>query len=573
MARAARRGALLVPLLILTALSACSSEPRRRLRSLVAEGEYARAAAGVASTMQTRRADRDYLLDRMRLGLLLLADGRPDAAEAPLLEVFDTLRTQGINDDKTVAAAILGEEGVLFWKGEPFEQALAFVSIAAQRAWRGEWDNARAAASSSLFLLKDFGANERGERLSTLDIAREAARSDSGPDSQDYLDKGYTPAKTNFALGYLMNAVSNLALAPGDPAREDEARDNFREAFTLEPGLRPLADALITRRANTLVMVNYGLGPRKVRYGPDNALARFEPAVPSDARPLVVRVNGGPPTTFATACDVNRMATDHSWNNFEDVRRAKSAIGQAMIAAGAITAAASRNDTGRWIGLGLILGGLFSSATAQADTRYLEVVPQRVYLAALDLPSNPVHGATIELQVAGDPLSRLVLPGVTGPEPGEPLKFHYARLPLLRSPPPPLWANTGTVLYANDSYQSPVAGEDLPYILGGRCVRRPSNTILARYQQAGFLTDMTLSDLENLYRLEGIELGDHPPADPRAAHILEGGHRLDAPEAGSAGFARLFCAEHPKYRPRNREVAALAERIERELTRRASAAP
>ncbi len=568
MARAHSRRGILAPLAALATLSACSQAPHQYLRPLAAHGDFAQAAARLEATIQSSRANRDYLLDRLSLGLLLLADGRPHAAEGPLLEVFDSLRTQGINDDKTVASAVLGEQGVLFWKGEPFEQALAYIYIAQQRAMRSEWDNARAAAASSLFLLKDFGANERGNRRSTLDIAQEALKRESQPNNPDYLDKGYTPTKTNFALGYLITGIANLAMAQGDPAREDEARDNLREAFTLAPDLKPVADALITRRANTVILVEYGLGPRKVPYGPDNALARFEPTLPSDSRMLQARVDAGRAIDFPLACDINQMATDHSWNNLEDVRLAKSAVGQAMIAAGAITAVASRNDTGRWVGLGLVLGGLLARATAQADTRFLQLAPQRIYLAALYLPPATGIGATVELQIAGDHLSRLVLPGVTGPDPGQTLKMYGARLPLLRSPPPPQWAYSGIVRYANDSYAGTVPGDDLPYILGGRCVRRPSDHTLTHYQHAGFLTDMTLADLENLYRLEGIEPGDRPPTGHDGLHILEGGRRLDPPTPGSAGFARLFCAEHPPYTPRSREVAALSRRIEQQIAQR-----
>ncbi len=533
----------------------CASDTNRRVRAYMAPGEYAQAAALIENRIEQNRANREYLLDRMSLGIVRLADGYPDVAEAPLLEVFDTLRTQGINDDKTVAAAVFGESGVIFWKGEPFEQALAFTYVAIQRAMRGEWDNARAAASSSLFLLKDFGENERGARKSTREIAQEAIRRDKSGEGDEYLDKGYTPVKTNFAFGYMMAGISNLALAEGDPAREDEARDHFREAFTLDPGLRSVADALTSKRANAVFVVDYGMGPRKVRYGPDGALARFSPITASDPRSLLVHVGDNTSQAFSAACDVNQMAADHMWNNFEDVRQAKSVIGQGMILGGAITAVSSRNDTGMLVGLGLILGGLLTRASAEADIRHCEVLPQRTYVAAVRIPEG---SSTVFLEVAGDPGSRIALPGITAPDSTEPLRLYYVRIPYAQFAQE--WALSGAVRYGNDAMTLSVPGDELPYILGGRCVRRPSARVLARYQESGYLEGMTTAGLEELYRLEGITFGDMPPRGNDGLHILEGGRWLGAPTPGSAGFVRLFCHEHPPYQPRSREVLELARK-------------
>ena len=553
-----RRAPLLLALLALLGafMAACSSARQRNLPELTAQGQFGRAAARIESTMTQDRKDRNYLLDRMSLGIVRLGDGQPKTAEPPLLEVFDTLRTQGINDDKTVAAAVFGEEGVIFWKGEPFEQALAYTYIAIQRAERGEWDNARAAAASSLFLLKDFGDNERGARKSTQDIAEEAVRRDESGQDGEYLDKGYTPTKTNFALGYLMAGISNLALAKGNPAREDEARDHLREAFTLEPGLRPISDVLIQRRANTIFVVDYGLGPRKTRYGSSGALARFVPVTASDPRPLNMRLDNGPAASFAWACDVNRMAADHMWNNFEDVRQAKSVIGQGMMLGGALTAASSNNQTGAWIGLGLILGGLLTSASAQADIRHCEVLPQRTYVAVAWIPDGQT---TVSLEVPGDEWSRLKLIGIAPPEPDESLRLYYIRLPF--GPPPHEWALSGSLRYGSDALAAAAPGDELPYILGGRCVRSPSHHALLRYQQAGYLTDMTVADLENLYRLEGIVFEGPPPEGHDGMHVLEGGRWMGTPVVGSTGFARLFCTDHEPYQPRSKEVAALAAKL------------
>lgn len=142
----------------------------------VCQGCYGEARGKLVPTLSQDVKDRSYTIDRMRLGISELADGLPDSAETTMNETYYLLRTQGLNADKTVEAVVVNE-GVKRWKGEPFEQALMYCFIAVQKAMRGEWDNARAAASNSLFMLKDFSEQEEGEKKSRhMARARFAAR-------------------------------------------------------------------------------------------------------------------------------------------------------------------------------------------------------------------------------------------------------------------------------------------------------------------------------------------------------------------------------------------------------------
>ena len=89
---------------------------------------------------------------------------------------------------------------------------------------------------------------------------------------------------------------------------------------------------------------------------------------------------------------------------------------------------------------------------------------------------------------------------------------------------------------------------------------RPSIDALNRYQQAGRLRGMTLSDLEGVYRGEGVVLQRSEIEAERAGrHILEGGNTLDCPLPGTAGYARLFCQDHGAYQPRSPRVREVAE--------------
>lgn len=535
-------------LVLAAALGGCASSADRvdaRIAAAAHTGRYGEARERLGASLATDTSDRAYILDRLRLLILTLADGQPDAAEPTANEAYQLLRTQGLNADKTAASVIFNER-VRTWKGEPFEQAMAYSYIAVQKAMRGEWDNARAAAQSSLFLLRDFGENERGEKLTGEDLARRAAEAEARGGSGDALiDHGYTPVKTDFALGYLLAGLSNRALG-----RVDEASDNFREAAAVNPALGPLCEQLRTGDFNTVFVVDYGVGPRKTAFGPDNALVRFEPAWRSTGMAITSGASGGAALSgLPPAADVAAMGQSLAWNNLEDVRAAKSTLGSLLMVGGVAVATApqGRNESDEarqnraLIGAGVAIIGALMKATASADTRYCEFLPANTYIVPARI-NEP--GASVTLEVAGDPASRVVLTDLSPPAPtGPPLQLRYVRL----TPAPGPWQASGALVYSNE-YSGPVAGGDLPFIMGGMDASRPSPEALARYQAAGRLLGYTTNDLENLYRGEGIALTAEE-AGAASAHVLEGGRSMVPPRPGSAGYQRLFGGAHPPYRP------------------------
>lgn len=540
----------------LLAVSAGGCQGRKLSASLLAEvgaGEYAAPRLAIQEKLSDNPSDRAYILDRLRLLILTLADGQPDAVEDVANETFRLLRTQGLNADRTVRSVVLNED-LKIWKGEPFEQAMAYTYIAMQKAERGEWDNARAAANGSLFLLKNFGENERGQEMTNIEVARRAAEADArrGEGAGDrYLSKGYTPAKTNFALGYLLSGIASKALG-----RADEASDNFHEAAAANPDLGELAERLSTGNYNTVLVVDYGRGPVKVATGPDDAFARFAVATPSDHRGLMVRVEGGRALApqVAAAQDVNAMAQSLMWNNLEDVRTAKSVLGTGLLIGGVAVAASSNNRNAQIAGAGAALAGILMKVTAHADTRYAEFLPQRVFVVPLTIEGVD---ASVSVEVGGDAAGRMTLTGLSAHENGK-LQLRYVRL---NTSGPSAWAASGRVYYGNDEHSARVEGDTLPYVLGGRDVSYPSEEALARYQAAGWLTDMSLTDLENVYRDEGIALTSEDANGRSRRHVLEGGDSLVTPLGGTAGYARLFGQLHGAYKPRSKDVKALVQRM------------
>ena len=530
-------------------LGGCASALDPKLTQAVAVGRYGGAREKLQDDVRKggNLGDYDYILNRSRLLMLTLADGQPDAAEEVANQTFSFLRTQGLNADRTIRSTIISD-GVRIWKGEPFEQAMAYTAIAIQKAQRNEWDNARAAAQASLFLLKDFNEGEGKRIMSSTELAQRAANKEKvGVNSDAYLDNGYAAVKTNFALGYILAGASSKALG-----RDDEASDYLREAANVEPALAELTDAIRSGRFNTLVVIDEGRGPTKVASGLDGAIAewmsvgRSAPAVTMWTQAEASRVSA--PRTI----DVAELARDHRWNNLEDVRRAKSLIGNALLVGGAAVAIGAEDDEAKLVGAGAALAGLLLKASSKADTRHNEFLPRATYVGVLDVTAPDT---TIGVQVDNRPETRLMLPSIAPPREGQRMQLLYARIPPAGAP----WASSGQVIYANDRTTADIPGDDLPYIMGGRCVRTPSAATIARYHAKGRLKNMTAVELENLYREEGIALAVEDQRGESRKHILEGGTSLVCPLAGSTGYARLFCQTHQPYQPKSEALRRAIE--------------
>ncbi|MFA9476824.1 hypothetical protein ACERK3_00825 [Phycisphaerales bacterium AB-hyl4] len=539
---------LLLPLLL--ALTACHQRPVATPYAALGQGDFGSARVNIHNNMVDQRSDRQFILDRMRTGVLTLADGYPESAQTVFEPTYEMLRTQGINRDRTVASVVF-HEGVRIWKGEPFEQALTMFYYGLTHAQTGSWDNARAASQNALFYLRDFRRPGDRDNIDAQELARRSlVHERAGQTDAEYLDHGYVARESDFTLGYLLNAVSNQQLG-----RDEEASDNFNYVVELNPELGPLVDAFRTGEYNTVLVVSWGLGPRKIAYGPDNALTRFATRYPSNNAGLRVQVGDRGGRSYDQVLDVNRMARDHRWNNMEDVRIAKSAIGRAMFHGGAITTmiGADRGSSRTAIaGLGVMLAGALTASGAQADTRYADVMPQRVYVIPLNLTEQD---QPITLQVEGNYASRLVLRGLTAPRDGQ-AQLRYVRLVSRTQPTstPPAWATSGRIVYSNP-HTGATNGPQLPYILGGDCVRLPTSATMQDYHRSGHLLDLTTNDLRELYRQEDIRFEIEDQRGYADRHILEGGRSLVAPQPGTTGFMRLFGAPRPPYRPTSRDVA------------------
>ena len=538
----------------LSLLTGCQSAALRSDVAIMADrGEYGRAAGLLQEDITQDQSNKDYLLSRMRLLLMALADGQPSAAEETANQLFTLLRTQGVNEDRTVASVVF-YEGVRIWKGEPFEQALGFHYIAMQKALRGEWDNARAASSSSLFLLRDFAKAVGKPQPTTLEVAEAAAKADAKEkgSGDTLIDNGYVTSQSDFALGYLMNAAANIAIA-----RPEEASDNLTAAVRANPRVQQIADTMRAGSFNTLLIVDAGRGPAKIATGNDGAIAEWKARTPSDDRSVRIRIDGQDAGLFPVAQDINAMAASHRWRNLEDVRTIKSALGNGLIIGGSavLIGSDSKNQDAKWIGAGLIALGALMKAGSTADTRHAELLPQRIYVVPLTLPAGQ---STLSIAIDGSTRTGLTLMNVPGPKPlsegGQRVRLVYAKL--APSEAAGAWESATTVAIANDAWNQRVQGDSLPFIFGGSCLRTPTPAVLEQYHASGHLVGLTPVDLANLYRAEGVTFTIEDQQGRFVTHLLEGGTSLVSPLPASAGYQRLFTQPRRRYMPKSDELKA-----------------
>jgi hypothetical protein len=535
---------------------------------LARQGEFGRARAGVAAQMKDGTSE-EPVLDRMKLLYLSLADGAIPSAERAAEPLYDNLRTQGVNEGRGFGSFVVGEAAGRIYKGDPFEQAMAFAYMGILDGLKGDWGNVRASANNSLFAVKDFsrqiGRRSAGVVEDKLAIAAASQRAEqSGASAGEdglYLKTG--ERASDFELGYVLKAVATRQL--GNSAEVDEIRGQIS---TIAPRLDEFMKYVANGNYNTVFVVDYGLGPQKIATGPDGVIAGYAPRTVSNNGPIDIRVGDASPLQFPVVTDVNRLARDVAWNNLEDVRKAKSLIGDALIVGGAATVAIGSNqdknrEATQLAGLAAILAGAALKATASADTRHCEVVPQRVYVLPVSLPDTPT---TIDLQIGS---SRMIVPGLKAAPQSAGLQMLYVRMPEY----PPAWATSGRVIFSNDvTGEANVLGGNVPYILGGRCVRTPTDAVLDSYRRgpaAEIFNTIRLEELIDLYREEGIDvqgMGGGGVPGREGAHVLEGGNSLACPTSGSSGFLRLMCGDHAAYRPRSDKVAELSAKVRVKLS-------
>ena len=410
----ARRRAGILPVFLLCTLVGCAAQQKQQKAvehaiSAYYMGDYEAARQKLRPLAE--KTDENFVLNNVRLGSASLVDYRLDEAEAAFLRAYEVINSMGVNEGGRSLGAVLVDEKIKIWKGEPFERAMANFDLGLVYYIKGDYLNARGAFENALFKLKDYS---------------------------DQTDKT-SPADSNFVPAQLM-----LAKCWQRIGREDLARVHFGKVEQLRPDLRPLADWDLNDKSNMLLVVEFGYGPQKVTDF-DGSIVGFSPA-PQHEPPLplpAVYVDGRSINLDGFArptVDLLAMAQDRKWQSIDTIRAIKSALGTGLLAAGAIEGVRGVNEHGSaqrrdlTAAAALAAAGLLLKATSQADIRQWEMLPRSIYILPLALPPG-AHDVTVQFASPAGAI-RQTWRGLIVPQAGE--ATYYMRMQRFR-PGPYYW--------------------------------------------------------------------------------------------------------------------------------------
>src|SRR6476646_1714671 len=116
-------------------------------------GDYQRAREELIPLAE--KTDEDFVLNNARLGAASLPDYHLDEAEAAFLRAYEVINSVGVNNGGRSLGAVLVDEKMKVWKGEPFERAMANFYLGVIYYIHQDYGNARAAFENALFKLHD----------------------------------------------------------------------------------------------------------------------------------------------------------------------------------------------------------------------------------------------------------------------------------------------------------------------------------------------------------------------------------------------------------------------------------
>ncbi|WP_428940309.1 hypothetical protein [Fontivita pretiosa] len=362
-------------------------------------GDYAAAQQKLMQVAQ--KPDENFVLNNVRLGSAALARYDLDTAEEAFLRAYEVINSVGVNAGGRSLGAVLVDEKIKIWKGEPFERAMANFYLGLVYYMRQDYANARAAFENALFKLRDYA------------------------DKNDAKDQ-YAEQESNFVIGLMMLGKTWQKLG-----RDDLARACFDRVRELRPHLAPLVDYQRNATSNLLLVIEFGHGPQKVTDF-DGSIVGFAPS-PAQAGtipPPRVTIDGLPVDLEGLTeppIDLLAMAQDRRWQSIDTIRAIKSAVGSGLIVGGAgatiYGANRGREDTAL-AGLAMIGTGLLLKATSQADVRQWEMLPRTVFILPLRIPPG-THDLTVSFPHAGSGLQQ-TWRGIVVPPQGE--ATYYMRL-------------------------------------------------------------------------------------------------------------------------------------------------
>ncbi|MGA1489147.1 MAG: hypothetical protein ACO4B3_09100 [Planctomycetota bacterium] len=297
-------------------------------------------------------------LDRNLLGTAALCGG--DLATARR-ELIDAGRIMG-SFPAPQRMAMVGSEGSKLYLGDPYEGGMNALYTAYACLAEGDAGNARAALKSGILTDSDSGKDEYRSDVAGL---------------------------------FLLEAW--LALRNG---QSDLARQDLEKVQELLPDC-PLADPDRLREANTLLLIDVGEGPRKVRRGRHGEAVGFTIPEPP-ARELALTI-GDRAIRPALGVDVGFQARTRGGRAMDRVLAGKANVKEIGAEIGVLLIEDARvgradaedaEEEERWDRQAIVGGGLILVASMirpEADTRHWHLLPGATWLWIGKIPEGLHH--------------------------------------------------------------------------------------------------------------------------------------------------------------------------------------
>lgn len=328
-------------MLALVSLSACST---RLPPAGIAAFDQCNYDKAIETFSKAEKKDKDALL--FDLAILSSAVHKGDSEEIKRAGLRAQQRMWNYEGAGKGTASLISSEAIRIYKGEPFEKSMASMYLGIVYFNEADYENARAAFTKAMFAMQI-----------------------KGEDSQ-----------ADFTAPFVLLAKTYLKL--GD---EENARVVLQR---LEKGTGTKLEIETLKKISTIVFVELGRGPKKVRTGPGDSLIAWQ-RQSSGTYGASFRIDGKSVQDLMLKDDLKYQAESVDRGGKATIQGTKGVLREASTITAIIAAneAANRkNETAGWVALG---AGLFALANqSQADIRQWELLPDRLQLILTQEPKT-----------------------------------------------------------------------------------------------------------------------------------------------------------------------------------------
>ncbi|MEN6429201.1 MAG: tetratricopeptide repeat protein [Phycisphaerales bacterium] len=336
-----------------------------------------------------------------------LTQGRYSEAEEYLRQVDSLLNTYYSEAREKRAVSAFGAEAEKIYRGDPYEQATAYMLLAMLLMDRGDYDNALAACKSGILADSDASENLFDSDITFLHVLeakcyhlrgeQEAfrARREAAVKSARL-----TSAQVRDDFSKRQDLLALLKMSRAERKRLGDKRTDKQiqeEIETLNDDLDRRIEAidaasqlgpLYSGEYNLLILVPHGRSARKIRTGAESEMIVFD-AYQAQCQPPDLSLDGQPlqGSVSAAAVDVDFQAVTRGGRRMDAILKGKAVsrtttreVGQNLVDVG--------SNVGGAVGLGVVLvGGIMQATagamTAEADTRCWQTLPKSFDVYAL----------------------------------------------------------------------------------------------------------------------------------------------------------------------------------------------